>query len=190
MRIKSVQVRHFRSVENSGLTNCGGLNVLIGKNNAGKSNLLTAIEVCLRHLKRGLVSISISLGRATEQFTDRATDKPYRIAVEFDLPEHVNSSLRERLSMEAPHLDRSIEQIKANNSIVFVIAGATAGSDAWLFLEQIVVGSLGGNGEDLKLEGIRLMSVPSSVGQELSHINQRIAEFISRPEALTATCNR
>src|SRR5258705_245962 len=140
--IRSVQVRHFRSIENSGLEKCGGLNVLIGKNNAGESNLIAAIEICLRHFKRGIPSAILSFRRATEQITDRHTSKTYRIAVEFELPVHVNTELRERLSREAPHLDRSIEQIRSNSSIVFVICGAAEGSEAWLFLEQIVVGSL------------------------------------------------
>jgi len=56
MKILSVYVRHFRSVESTELLRCGGLNVLIGKNNAGKSNLLSAIEHVLNHLKRGAVS--------------------------------------------------------------------------------------------------------------------------------------
>jgi AAA15 family ATPase/GTPase len=45
MRIQSLEVRRFRSIEKTVLTNCGGSNVLIGKNNAGKSNILSTIEV-------------------------------------------------------------------------------------------------------------------------------------------------
>lgn len=45
MGIRSVQMRRFCSVGSSGLEECGELNVLIGKNNAGKSNALGAIEL-------------------------------------------------------------------------------------------------------------------------------------------------
>jgi hypothetical protein len=55
MRINSIQVGHFRSIEMGSLVSCGGLNVLIGKNNAGKSNLLSAIEIFLRQLRRGVL---------------------------------------------------------------------------------------------------------------------------------------
>ncbi len=177
MRIKNVQVRHFKSIENSGLTNCGGLNVLIGKNNAGKSNLLAAIEACLFHLKRGLIATILTPRRAIEQFTDRETNKQYRIAIEFELPTALNDSLRDRLSKEAPHLDRSIEQIKVINNIVFVIAGSMVGGEAWRFVEQIVVGSLGGTEEELRLDGIRLMSVSPSVGRELANLQQQIGSL-------------
>jgi hypothetical protein len=160
--------------------------VLIGKNNAGKSNLLMAIEFSLRHLRRALIAVISSSRRAAEQFTDRDTKKPYRIAVEFDLPESVNADLRERLSKEAPHLDRSIEQIKANNRIVFVIAGASDGRESWSFLEQIMVGSLAGTGEELKTEGIRLIAVPAGVGKELAHTQQQISSLSSDVKRLQA----
>jgi predicted ATP-dependent endonuclease of OLD family len=45
MRIRSIEMRRFRSIESASLQACGGLNVLIGKNNAGKSNVLAAIEL-------------------------------------------------------------------------------------------------------------------------------------------------
>ncbi len=53
MRIKAVKLSQFRSVANASMSECGGLNILIGKNNAGKSNLLSAIEVALGHLRTG-----------------------------------------------------------------------------------------------------------------------------------------
>jgi hypothetical protein len=117
--------------------------------------------------------------RATEQFTDKKSGEPYRIAIEVELPASINTGLRERLAREAPHLDRSIEQIKSIGNIVFVIAGVSDGNQAWQFLEQIVVGSLGTNGEELKLEGIRLLSVPSAVGRELANTQQQIGSLSS-----------
>src|SRR5271168_1099042 len=94
MRIKSFQVRHFRSIERGGLTQCGGLNVLIGKNNAGKSNLLSGIEIFLRHLRRGVLSSFLPSRRPVDEFTDRDTSKPLRIAIEFELPSDLNEGLR------------------------------------------------------------------------------------------------
>lgn len=179
MRIRAIQIRHFRSIANAGLINCGGLNVLIGKNNAGKSNLLAAIELLLRHLRRGLLASIQSSRRVIDQFTDRYTSQPYRIAVEFELPASVNTELRERLSKEAPHLDRSIEQIKSNSSIVFVLAGISDGSESWLFIEQIVIGTLDGAEEEVKLEGIRLLAISSAVARELAHLYQHIGGLSS-----------
>jgi hypothetical protein len=116
--------------------------------------------------------VSYLLGHS--QFTDRDTNKPFRIAIEFELPADINEGLRDRLSKEAPHLDRSIEQIKANKTIVIVIAGFSEGLEAWLFVEQIAVGALGGEEQELQIGEIRLLSVPSAVGREMAKTQRQI----------------
>ncbi|MFJ2291889.1 AAA family ATPase [Streptomyces sp. NPDC087894] len=44
MHLQTLHVNGFRSVADATLEECGELNVLIGKNNSGKSNILTAIK--------------------------------------------------------------------------------------------------------------------------------------------------
>ena len=44
MRVEAVRIKNFRSVSSGELEACGGFNVLIGKNNSGKSNILSAID--------------------------------------------------------------------------------------------------------------------------------------------------
>ena len=169
MGIRSVQIRGFRSIASSGLDKCGALNTLIGKNNAGKSNILGAIELVLLHLKEGRVAGSWpGARRAKAEFTDSDESKPLRIGIEFDLSAETNEGLRSLLTKEAPHLERSIEQIKAHNTIVFILAAAMDGDEGFLFLEQMAVGKLTSKGEDLAIDGsIRLLSVTKPVGLEL-----------------------
>ena len=104
MALRSVQIRGFRSIANSGLEKCGPLNILIGKNNAGKSNILAAIELVLLHLKQGRVAGSWPglARRPKEEFTDWNDETVLRIGVEFDLPTEINADLRLRLTKEAP----------------------------------------------------------------------------------------
>jgi putative ATP-dependent endonuclease of OLD family len=47
MILKSVKVSGLRSIDETALLGCGALNILIGKNNAGKSNILSAISAFL-----------------------------------------------------------------------------------------------------------------------------------------------
>lgn len=56
MRIRSIKVRRFRSIEKTVLTSCGGLDVLIGKNNAGKSNILSTIDLMHTHLSGATIA--------------------------------------------------------------------------------------------------------------------------------------
>ena len=50
MKLHSVTVERFRSLQSVTLSNCGRFNVLIGKNNAGKSSILSALNAFARCL--------------------------------------------------------------------------------------------------------------------------------------------
>ena len=168
MGIRSVQIRGFRSIASSGLDKCGPLNILIGKNNAGKSNVLGAIELVLLHLAKGRIAGSWPVDRRIKgEFTDGNALTPLRVGVEFDLPANINEELRLRLTREAPQLERSIEQIKLHDTLVFSLAAALDGDKGCLFVESIAVGKLASRGEDMATDGIRLLSVTRNVGLEL-----------------------
>lgn len=175
MKIISVYVRHFRSVESAELLRCGGLNVLIGKNNAGKSNLLSAIEHVLSHLKRGAVSAPWAVRRPAEEFTDREQETPILFGMEFELPPEVNDKLRLMLAPSAPHLAKSIEQIKHYSSIAFIISALTGGESPFIYVKEITVGKMKAEPHCLAAEGIRLLSTSEAVAAELDR-NFRSAE--------------
>lgn len=168
MIIRAVHVRHFRSICGTGLAPCADLNVLIGKNNAGKSNLLSAIGVALEHLRGGKIAAPWNAPRPKSEFNQRDTSKMAKIAIEFTLSPEINQELRSRLAIEAPHLSRSIEQIGSHSSVVFILAGAMTDSHAYLFVEQMAVGRISPKGEDLSVDGIRLLSVAKAVALQLS----------------------
>jgi len=177
--IRSVQIRGFRSIANSGLDKCGPLNILIGKNNAGKSNVLGAIELVLKHLQQGRVTGPWDVPRPKNQFTDSDQSTTLRIGIELDLPTEINEGLRSRLRNEAPHLERSIEQIKTLETFVFIVAAAMNEDDGFLFIEQMAIGKLSSRGEDLSIEGsIRLLSVTKPVALEL-YKNQVSARLLA-----------
>lgn len=184
MKIRSIQVRNFRSVEKADLSGCGGLNILIGKNNAGKSNLLGSIELVLKHLKKGVLAHRWATKRALDQFTDRDPNKVIRIAVEFDLPHHLNDELRDRLKKEAPHLERSIEQLKSENSITFVVAGASDDSGAFIFVERVGVGALAPAADEPRISGITLLSVTRGVAKELANRQRSVSQLKSNSKKL------
>jgi putative ATP-dependent endonuclease of the OLD family len=177
MRIRSIDIRRFRSIEHASLRGCGGLNVLIGKNNAGKSNVLAAIELVHRHLHAGTIAGAWPTRRPLDEFTDRHVVAPVQIGIEFDFPQDINESLRQHLQAEAPHLERSIEQIKKINSVAMVIAGAYQNGKAILFLQQLSAGTLASNLPELTTEGIALLSVPTTVAGELFALRQESASL-------------
>lgn len=178
MIVRAVHIRHYRSISAADLAPCEKLNVLIGKNNAGKSNMLSAISLVLTHLQRGKIAGPWNVSRPQSEFHQRETGELVRIGMEFSLSTLVNQGLRDRLTKEAPHLDRSIEQIGLHSSAVFIVAGALDGSRPFLFVEQIAVGSLCPKGEELAVEGIKLLSVTRPVALEIFQ-NVTSAESLS-----------
>jgi putative ATP-dependent endonuclease of the OLD family len=54
MVLQSVLIKNFRSSESLTMEGCSRLNVLIGKNNAGKSNILSALHAVFLCIKGGL----------------------------------------------------------------------------------------------------------------------------------------
>lgn len=55
MKLESVSINKYRSIDSTKLTNCGGFNVLIGKNNSGKSSILSAINTFFTCIHAGNV---------------------------------------------------------------------------------------------------------------------------------------
>lgn len=44
MRLESFAIKNYRSIAEVNVEPCGDFNVLIGRNNSGKSNILASIE--------------------------------------------------------------------------------------------------------------------------------------------------
>ena len=55
MKLRTIDIRGYRSIECVSIADCGGFNVLIGKNNAGKSNILAALRGFFECISGGAV---------------------------------------------------------------------------------------------------------------------------------------
>jgi len=66
MKIERIQYKNYRSIEESSIEACGNLNILVGKNNAGKSNLLKAVKSFFQYLDADNL-VSVMSTRAAEQ---------------------------------------------------------------------------------------------------------------------------
>ena len=75
MKLESVVIENFRSIETAKLTKCNGFNVLIGKNNSGKSNILSAINAFFTCIRNGnFVRLNPPIGRDTDFFLSQYPD--------------------------------------------------------------------------------------------------------------------
>jgi len=110
--IKAIHVRNYRSIEDTTVEDWGDLNVFIGKNNAGKSNLLSTISLSIAHLRAAQIVRPWRLPRPRDQFTDKDPTRFLQIGITFLLPAALNQSLREDLLQVAPQFRNSIDMLR------------------------------------------------------------------------------
>lgn len=186
-KIRAVYFRQFRSLSNCDLTNCANLNVLIGKNNSGKSNVLAGIEAGLAHLKTGQVaSIWPTRGRIFDEFTHRNADDPLQIGFEFEVPPEFGQSLREQLQKETVGLEFAIDQLKEINTISVVIGGAVYSDKAYRYVQEMDCGPIRADGSKIKTERASLFRITNAVAMEL----MKLASDIDQLQADLAAFNR
>jgi putative ATP-dependent endonuclease of OLD family len=170
VQIRAIHIRNYRSVQSTSVEECGRLNVFIGKNNAGKSNILTSIKILLDHLRGGAIASPWPTERPAEDFTDRDLSKSIQIGITFDFPRHLNEALRKELlasTPHAPHAEKAIEQVSEYESLSFIVTGVSQGPDRFLYVEHLGVGGIHAEGNELRLAGISLLKVPLSAATEL-----------------------
>ena len=109
MLLQKVGIKRFRSVEEVELVGCGGFNVLIGKNNSGKSNVLFAINAFFECIRGGrLLALDPPIGRPIDFHAGRL-DSPIEITLAFSLSLAERDALMRDIVTEAPQLKTAVD---------------------------------------------------------------------------------
>jgi predicted ATP-dependent endonuclease of OLD family len=96
MKLEAVNIKNFRSIQEVTLEECGGFNVIVGKNNAGKSNILRVINIFFESLKNGEILVfDLSIGKPID-FHQQLIETPIEITMFFQLSLHESNSLIEK----------------------------------------------------------------------------------------------
>src|SRR5450759_2714862 len=104
MKLDSVSIKGFRSIEASTLQACGQFNVLIGKNNSGKSNALSAIHAFFSSIQGGsVVTLQPLIGQELD-FFNRNTASAIEITATFSLTLAERDALLRDIVSEAPQV--------------------------------------------------------------------------------------
>lgn len=139
MQIRSVHLRRFRGLGRASLQSCAALNVLIGRNNAGKSSILTAIELALDRLQGGRAASIWRTPRPTDEFTNRNVLKPFQIGLTFEAKETTKAEFQERLLRESPGLDVAVSQLSTAVEFSIIFAGDVLGDSTVIYLQELGV---------------------------------------------------
>lgn len=185
MRIRAIHVRRFRSLHATSVHSCGGLNVLIGKNNAGKSSILAALDLALTHLRTGrLAKAWDTTRRAQDEFYNRDSAAPLQIGLEFELPTTLNEELRAELRSDAPQLERAVAELTSLDVLSVIIAGASDRDQSFLAVEAIGLGGIEASGGNLQLAGKSILTISAAAARELFDIDREVSTLRADATAL------
>src|SRR6185437_3684665 len=109
MKLDHVTIKHYRSADDIEVVGVGDFNVFIGKNNSGKSTILSAIQAFYRCIKNGnVVSLTPGIGKALD-FSNHVTTAPIEIGMRFALELAERDSLIRDIAEEAPQLKNAVD---------------------------------------------------------------------------------
>ena len=175
MKIDAVHIRRFRGLESVSLSGCANLNVFIGRNNSGKSSVLSAIELVISRMKSGkLASLWQTRNRSRDEFTKKDTSLSLQIGLTFDLTPQFNENLRREILKETSGLEVAVEQLRAKSKISIIMSGEIVGRSIALYVQEINLGAINAANAELQGDGIVLLSLPSTVGKEFASRDQQI----------------
>lgn len=109
MKLEEVIIENFHSIKSERLSTCGGFNVLIGKNNAGKSNALSAIQCFFDSISDGVVvNINPPVGNSID-FFEQVSTSPIKLAFTFSLELAERDALISSIVTDAPQMKNAAD---------------------------------------------------------------------------------
>ncbi|MGA5194711.1 AAA family ATPase [Streptomyces exfoliatus] len=123
MRVASLQGIRFRSLRDAALEDCGNLNVLIGKNNSGKSNLLSAIKLFFEFFQGSgaVATISPGIFRQTDWHAKDST-RPIEIKATLELSDAELQGLVDSISAEMPQVRNALSGDKLGTMVAVTLS--------------------------------------------------------------------
>jgi putative ATP-dependent endonuclease of the OLD family len=169
MKLNNIKIANFRSAGSVSVNEVADFNVLIGKNNAGKSTILLAIEAFFSSLKEdGLIKLNPRYGRKID-FTNQILNEPISLVLTFALTEPERSTLLSDIVREAQQV-RHITTAIESPLLVEVEVSITPPPDNYSYVKSVRLRGMGTNSpEDPKT----LLAVSQEAARELAD-QQRI----------------
>ncbi len=143
MKLQSVSIKKFRSIDGIELENVGGFNVLIGKNNSGKSNILSAINYFFQSIRNAIrngnvVNLNTQIDKEID-FFNRKTNLPIEITLAFSLSREDRQALVQDIVTEAPQMKNAVGSLEQEMKL-FVALCIKPPPNRFSFVSKIALG--------------------------------------------------
>ena len=166
MKLESVSINRFRSIESGELTNCGGFNVLIGKNNSGKSNILSAIRAFFDCMQSGnVVTLNPPIGPEIN-FYEKEIEHPIDITLTFSLSLAERDALIRDIVTEAPQMKNAADGLDPSLRLSVTVSIAPPPNDFGFVSKIALVGIVRTDAKDTGSEKL-IFSVSKDAASEL-----------------------
>jgi putative ATP-dependent endonuclease of the OLD family len=141
MKLSAVYIKNVRSVKDAGIEDIDNFNVLIGKANSGKSNILSGIHAFFQILSNGyLVSSNPMIGNLSE-FTQRDATHPISISAQFTPSHDEIISILKQMRDERPEISTALEALPPDLSL-YIRMSILSPPKAYSFIEEVALTSL------------------------------------------------
>jgi putative ATP-dependent endonuclease of OLD family len=126
MKLEAANITNYRSIRRLELANCGQLNVLIGKNNSGKSNILSAINAFF-DCTADIVTLRPPIGRDID-FHRGAEGEPIEITLRFLLSLAERDEIVRDIATEAPQMKNAVDGLDPSLRLLVTVTVSPSGT--------------------------------------------------------------
>jgi hypothetical protein len=123
MYLEAISVQKYRSISSLALSPCRDFNVLIGRNNSGKSNILASIEAFFRAATSKIINLSPPLGSEID-FFQKDHSHPILIEATFAISDDERDKLLLDISNEMPQVRNLLDDVSGGARITVSVATA------------------------------------------------------------------
>lgn len=186
MKLETISIKRFRSIENTEVERCGGFNVLIGKNNSGKSNILSTIRTFFDCIEDGnVVTLRPPIGKEID-FFERKTELPIEITLTFRLALAERDALIRDIVTEASQMKNALDGLDPSLrlSVTVCIAPPPAIS-SYSFVSKIVLGGTIRPGAGQPDPVHTILSLSKETALELYNNLSRVSQSKKRVQGLS-----
>jgi hypothetical protein len=178
MRIEAVAIRNFRSLKMVSLPGCSPVNILIGKNSSGKSNILAAIDAALEHIALGqLTSNWPTRGRAIDEIYGREPEGVIQVAIQFSADKNTNHAIIERITQEVEGIELTLKKAEEGSVLSIIIGGLMVEGSIARYVQELSFGALDLSSGRIRTMGHKIFSVPDAVAAELVAADRSLSKL-------------
>lgn len=166
MKLQSVSIKKFRSIDGIELENVGGFNVMIGKNNSGKSNILSAINSFFKSIRKGnVVNLHTPIDKEID-FFNRKTNLPIEITLAFSLSREDRQALVQDIVTEAPQMKNAVGSLEQEMKL-FVALCIKPPPNRFSFVSKIALGRTSKFDDDSTEDEEAILTISDEAALEL-----------------------